>query len=359
MTYIFNEKLIGLEPYSIDSMEYDVKLDANENFIDPGEDLKGKLQEAWNNIPLNRYPDNSYLVLRQAFGDYYQVNADRVVAGNGSDELISMIIGTFLKNDDSILLSSPDFSMYPIFVSYYERKNFVIKRDDFGNLDVDAVLKTIKDSGATAFIFSNPSSALSTVMKREKVLEIVDNTDALVIVDEAYMDFSDQSVIQEAEERDNLVVLRTCSKAIGCAGIRLGFAVSSKNLTDILNALRPPYNLNTITEATGRVVLTEKKYINESINKVLKNRNQLYSELKNVEDGIIISRIYPTETNYICVKTIYADKIYEELKKRSILVRSFKNMLRITVGNVRENRTLISAMKSILKDDIVNEGAKT
>lgn len=355
MTYKINEKLVGLEPYIIDSKEYDIKLDANESFIDPGKELRDKLLDAWASIPLNRYPDNSYLTLRQAFGIYYQVSEDRVIVGNGSDELISIIMGSFLKKNDSILLSSPDFSMYPIFASWYERKSFTINRDDFGHLDVKSVIKSIEDNRATAFIFSNPSSAFSTVMEKEKILEIVDNTSALVIVDEAYMDFSDQTVIREAEDRDNLIVLRTCSKAIACAGIRLGFAVSCEKIINVLNALRPPYNLNTITEATGRIILSEKEYIRQSIDKLLKYRDQLYSELKSMEDGDIISKVYPSETNYICVKTIYADKIYEELKKRSILVRSFKNMLRITVGNGGENKALISAIKNILNDgtDIV------
>ncbi len=350
MTYQLHAKLQQLEPYKVITENCNIRLDANESFVDPGEELRAKLLAAWGSIPLNRYPDDSYRELRQAFGKYYGVDPELVVAANGSDELLSLLIGCFLKSDELLMLTRPDFSMYGIFATNYERKLCIVQRDENGTMDVPKTLEQIQKVGARALLFSNPSSATSTVTAKEDIIELVDNTDALVIVDEAYMDFSDQSVLQEAASRNNLIVLRTCSKALGCAGIRLGFAASSQKVIDAINALRAPYNLNTLSEATGCVVLSQRSYIENAVAQILENRRQLYEGLKALETSPIIKKIYPTATNYICVKTDHANEVYEALKARSILVRNLKTMLRITVGTYAENQAVLDELQAILNE---------
>jgi histidinol-phosphate aminotransferase len=349
MTYILSEKLQSLEPYKVITEDCQIRLDANESFVDPGEELKTKLLAAWGDIALNRYPDDSYLELRQAFGRYYGVDPELVLAGNGSDELLSLLIGCFLKSDDRLLLTEPDFSMYSVFASTYERQTCYVGRNKEGDPDIPAILETVRKEKVSAVLFSNPSSSFSTVTAREKILSLIDNTDALVVVDEAYMDFSDQSLLQDVVSRDNLIVLRTCSKALGCAGIRLGFAVSSPKLVEVLNALRAPYNLNTLSAEAGRIVLSEPNYITNAIAQILENRRELYEELKPLEASPMIRKIYPTATNYICVETGYTNKIYEELKARSILIRNLKNMLRITVGTKEENQAVVEGLRTIIE----------
>ncbi len=351
MGYRLHDKLQQLEPYTVITEEYKVRLDANESFIDPGKELKERLLSAWGRVPLNRYPDDSYRELRRAFGEHYGVDPELVVAGNGSDELLSLLIGCFLKSDEKLLLTQPDFSMYEIFAANYEKSFSVISRTEDGLLDVSATLLKIKTEGVRALLFSNPSSATSTVNKRQDILKLVDNTHALVIVDEAYMDFSDQSVLQDAPMKDNLIVLRTCSKALGCAGIRLGFAVSSKKISHVIQGLRAPYNLNALSEATGRIVLSDEKYIGDSINRILVNRNALYEGLKALGQNSMIKRIFSSATNYICIETDFAEEIYTALKTHSILVRNLKTMLRITVGTTEENRAVLDAMREIVYGD--------
>ncbi len=350
MTYQLHKKLQKLEPYKVITEDCKIRLDANESFIDPAEELKTKLLTAWGEISLNRYPDDSYKALRQAFGEYYSVDPELVVAANGSDELLSLLIGSFLKSDELLMLVQPDFSMYGIFAANYERKLCTVQREESGSIDVLGTLDQIRKDGVRVLLFSNPSSATSTVTAKEDIIELVDNTDALVIVDEAYMDFSDQSVLQEAASRSNLIVLRTCSKALGCAGIRLGFAVASQRLIHVINALRAPYNLNTLSETAGHIVLAQWEYIENAVALILKNRKQLYQGLKALETSPMIKKIYPTATNYICVETDYAKEIYEELKVRSILVRNLKTMLRITVGTKEENLTVLDALQNIFSE---------
>jgi len=350
MSYQLHEKLQQLKPYKVIAEDCEIRLDANESFIDPGDELKTKLLNAWGNISLNRYPDDNYKQLRQAFGNYYSMDPELVVPANGSDELLSMLIGCFLKSDEKLLLAQPDFSMYEIFATNYEKKLCTVPRTESGLIHVPETLDQIRKQDARALLFSNPSSATSTVTLKRDVMELVDNTDALVIVDEAYMDFSDQSVLHEAASRDNLIVLRTCSKALGCAGIRLGFAVSSPGLIHVINALRAPYNLNTLSESAGCIILSQKEYIEDAVARILENRRQLFEGLKALEASPVIKTIYPTATNYICVKTDHANEIYEALKARSILVRNLKTMLRITVGTKEENMTFLNEMRAIVNE---------
>ncbi len=353
MAYKLNDRLKDIKPYEVSQENCKIRLDANESFIDPCkgfqglEGLKDKLLYELSNISLNRYPDDTYRGLRQAFGNYYNVDPELVVAGNGSDELIALIIGSFLQPEDKLLLAVPDFSMYSIFASTFGKTSCVIDRSIDGGMDFTETLNMIEKEKVTALIFSNPSSAFSTVMEKSRVLKIVDNTDALVVVDEAYMDFSDQSVLNEAAGRDNLVVLKTCSKALGCAGIRLGFAVSSSRLTNVINGIRPPYNLNSLSEATGRIVMGEADYLKKAIAMILENRDELYNSIITLKRDPIITKVYPTATNYICIESGIADKIYRELRNRSILIRNIGNMLRITVGTKSENTAVFEAMREI------------
>ena len=183
--------------------------------------------------------------------------------------------------------------------------------------------------------------------KRSEIVKILENTDALVIVDEAYMDFSTESVLDLVEEFDNLIVLKTSSKALGCAAIRLGFAVSSREIVKVLNALRPPYNLNSVTQAIGCAIFSEPEFIKESVSRIIESRNYLYQGIKSLVNSKI-EKIYESETNYIYIKTKFAKHIYEELCKRSILIRKFDNSLRITAGTISENDEVIKSVKEIL-----------
>ncbi|GAB1475280.1 histidinol-phosphate transaminase [Bacillota bacterium] len=353
MTYRINNKLKALETYPVETEEFSIRLDANESFINPGFELRDKLMEAWGTIPLNRYPDDSYSELKKAAGAYYGVDPELLVVGNGSDELLSIIVGSFMKSDDILVLAEPDFSMYKVFASTFERNTVSVNRTDDGTPDYSTFLKVAGEKKANAILLSNPSAACSTLAPAEDLLEFIDNTDMLVIVDEAYMDFSDQSLMKAAVDRDNLIVLRTCSKAFGCAGIRLGFAASSEKLAGILNALRPPYNLNAFTAEAGRIVLSEPDYIRNSVDEIIKNRNTLYHLLKSREFEPAIGNIYPSATNFICVETEFAEEIYRELKKRSILVRYINKMLRITVGTKEENYAVVEAIGEIVREESV------
>ncbi|HZK02653.1 MAG TPA: histidinol-phosphate transaminase [Anaerovoracaceae bacterium] len=348
MALKLNKKLIDLESYKVDTEVYKIRLDANESFINPVDKLKDELADAFKALDFNRYPDNSYLELRKAIGAYCNVSPKLVVVGNGSDELLSIIIGNFLKADDTMLLAEPDFAMYKIFLSAYEKKGYSVQRAKGGAPDISEMIKLAHEKNVSAILLSNPSAFYSTVAAKENLLRLTDEVNCLVIVDEAYMDFSDQSLLGEVAKRDNLMVLKTCSKAFGCAGIRLGYAVASEKLIGIMDAIRPPYNLNILTEAAGKVIFSRPQHISDSIQKIIENRDVLYGRLKALEKSPKIDTVYPTATNFICIDTAHADEIYERLKQKSISVRNLKTMLRITVGTQVENDSFVEALSDII-----------
>lgn len=350
MTYKLNEKLEYIKPYEVIDDDCSIRLDANESFIDPSAEFMEKIYKAISGISLNRYPDDSSRKLREAFAGCYNVEPDQVVAGNGSDELIALIIGAFMKSGEKLMLLSPEFSMYKIFAETYERECIIFDKEDGHNINAADVIDQIKSTNARVLIFSNPASPNSNVMMREDVQKIIEGSNALIVVDEAYMDFSDQSVIGLAEKYDNLIVLKTCSKAFGCAAIRLGFAVSSGKITGILNALRPPYNLNSYTQAIGSLILSDDEFREKSVLSIKQSRDQLYKGLLSLFTDERLGQVCRSQTNFIYIRTKYAAQIFNELRKYSILVRHLGDSLRITAGSYDENEALISAMSEIINN---------
>lgn len=348
MKYELNEKLKCLVPYDAVAGEYRIRLDANESFIDPGELYGEEFQTAVSGIRFNRYPDPMAAELCKRFAECYQIDPSRVVAGNGSDELIAVIMGAFLRPGDRILSFSPDFSMYQFYGEIYEKTNCIADKGKNLTLTAEEVLNAARENEPAVIIISNPCSPTSLVMSREEILQIVENAGTLVIIDEAYMDFSDQSVLETVERYDNLIVLKTCSKAWGMAAIRLGFAVSSKEIIRALHCVRSPYNVNALTQAIGSVILSHPEYIRESVEKIKHARDELYRSLQRFEGSKGVRRIIRPETNFVYLELADAGAVYDELKMRSVIVRRMGDFLRITAGKREEHEGLIQALSEIL-----------
>lgn len=349
MTYKLNKKVEGLEPYDAVAGEFQVRLDANESFINPGELMRKEILEAVAKIQYNRYPDASCKELREKFGALYKIDPELVVAGNGSDELITVIMGAFLMAGDKLLTFSPDFSMYQFYGHTYEKEGIVVEKNEELELTAEIAITAIKDTNPQVILFSNPCSPSSLVMKKENVIKIIESTDSLVIVDEAYMEFADESVMQLVNQYDNLIILKTCSKAMGCAAIRLGFAISSPKIIKALNAVRSPYNVNSVTQAIGAVVLSNQSYIKDAISQIIEAREELYQGLLVLQGKPSVNRILKPSTNFVLVELEDAKFVYEELCKQSIIVRKLGNTLRITAGNKEENQRVINAILDILE----------
>ncbi|MDF2567202.1 MAG: hisC [Oscillospiraceae bacterium] len=349
MSYTLADKLKDLTPYDPITGEYEIRLDANESFLPPSpkmmEDIHNKIKQQ----KFNRYPDPYAKELCKKFGDFYGVNSELVTAGNGSDELISVIIGSFLQKGSKILTFSPDFSMYAFYGSIFENLITTLPKNEELQIDVDQAIEYIRSNNDVGLvIFSNPCNPTSQGLEAKDVKRIIHSTDALVVLDEAYMDFDDQSLLSEVEKYDNLIVLKTCSKALGMAGIRLGFAVCNHKLTQALRSAKSPYNVNSITQAIGEVVLSHQDEIRDGIKQIILSRDNLYEKIVFLnEKANVFERIYKPKTNFVFIKTKRAKEFYEELLKKSIAVRYMGDYLRITAGSQAENQCLVDTMDEI------------
>ena len=220
--YTLNEKIRDLEPYEPIAGEYKIRLDANESFLCLPESVMASALHAMMRVELNRYPDPTAKDLCAAFAKSYKVKPACVAAGNGSDELINVIFQSFLMKGETYATLTPDFSMYDFCGYVSECRGIEIKKDENFTIDIDKVIETCNNENVKLLIFSNPCNPTSVGLTREAVRKIIRGVSALVVLDEAYMDFWNESMLGEFENYDNLLILKTCSKAFGLAALRVG-----------------------------------------------------------------------------------------------------------------------------------------
>lgn len=349
MAYQLVKKLRDLTPYDPISGEYDIRLDANESYFELSKDMLEKIQAEIANIPFNRYPDPTCKVLAEKYANAYQINPELVTAGNGSDELISVICGSFLENGNKILVLTPEFSMYKFYGDIAGCETISIAKDENLAINVSEVCEFLKNNKIDMVIFSNPCNPTSVGLDKNGVREIIKASDALVILDEAYMDFWNQSLLSEVEQYDNLMILKTSSKAIGLAGVRLGFSIANKRLTTALKAAKSPYNMNSITQKIGEIIYSNPQELKDNTATIIAATQSLHKEMaKLVAKSTKIEKLYETSTNFLFMKTNFADEIFEKLKEKSIVIRNFKKYLRITCGSPQENAKLLEEIAKII-----------
>ncbi len=341
MNYV-SKKMRGKIPYEPIQGSYKVRLDANESPFPIPQEIIEKFA-AWLSVnTLDRYPDPSCVELREAFAKRYGVSASNVIAGNGSDELISVIMTSLFDSGDSLVVATPEFSMYAFYAGLSENTVYFTEKGE--NYNLDALLAFVKEKGARAVVFSNPCNPTGQGFDRDSVLKFVENCPALCIVDEAYMDFWDQSILDVCDRYENLIVLRTLSKAFGAAGLRLGFAVGHKSLIDALNVARSPYNVNTLSQKLGILVLESDIDNGEFL---ALQAQKLSAKL---EELLPDATIYPTCANFVYLEHKTSQKIYKGLLERGIAVRYFSpDRLRITASTDEELSVLYSAITDIMK----------
>ena len=260
MNYELNNKIRNLEPYEPISGTYRIRLDANECPCNYPEDIKQQIKDEIDKIDFNRYPDPMASEVVNSFAEYYGIKPECVTAGNGSDELIFLIESAFLEKGDKMLVVAPDFSMYKFYSSICEVECDSFIKDDDLDLDVDMLINKINSDNVKLLIFSNPCNPTGRGITADKARKLVSSVNALVILDEAYMDFWNESLIDETEKYSNLIVFRTASKSIGSAALRLGFAVANETISRAIKAVKSPYNVNSISQTIGKVIYKNKEY---------------------------------------------------------------------------------------------------
>lgn len=282
--YSLNDNIKNLTPYEPVHGDFDIRLDANESFFSLDNATKLKITTAINELDFNRYPDSSASKLISAFSDVYSLNPQNVTAGNGSDELISLIVGTFLSGDQKLLSFSHDFSMYKFYASTFGFDNVIYDKNEDLTVDIDKVITLANSDNIGAIIFSNPCNPTSLLMSKEDIIKLITNVNCLVVLDEAYMDFCDTngSLLDSVCDYDNLIILKTSSKAVGLASIRLGFAVANTTITNALKSVKSPYNVNSISQAVGCIIFSDKDSITKKTAQIIRNTKSLFTDLSSI-----------------------------------------------------------------------------
>lgn len=345
-----NEKVINLTPYEPISGTYEIRLDANESFLKVTKEIEDEMIEAVKNTALNRYPDPTATKLVKGFARYFKISPENVTAGNGSDEIISVIMNAFLQKGDKILTLEPDFSMYRFYAEIAECESVKYLKDDNLDVNIDDVIELANSEKVRIVIFSNPCNPTSRIITKTDIKKLINSVDSLVVLDEAYMDFAeDESLLNEFENYDNLIILKTCSKALGSAALRLGFAVANKTLTNVIRAVKSPYNVNSVSQSMGEVLFSHPDYIDSCIETVVNSRKELYSAILEIKNENI-EKVYETHTNFVFMKVKNAKAVFEKMKEKGIIIRNMGDYLRITAGTEYENAKTLETLKRVLED---------
>lgn len=341
----FRKDLREFRPYNAEGNNLNIKMDANESFLDFPEKLKIKYLEVVQATLLNRYPDPSSKEVCRLYADYAKVRPENVAAGNGSDELIQIVVNAFISSGDRVMVLDPDFSMYSIYTQIAGGIPVKYDLDEEFKLDEEDLISSINSQKIKILFLSNPNNPTGGVIPKEVILKIVKECKCIVVIDEAYYEFYGSSVVDSINDFENLIVLRTCSKALGLAGLRLGFLITNDNLMYEIKKVKPPYNVNSITQKIGEVVLKNPYFIDNNIKLILRERDYLVSVLR-AQDGI---KVYDTEANFILIKTEKAAQIRESASAKGISIRCFnserlKNCIRICCGKREENEAFLKSI---------------
>jgi histidinol-phosphate aminotransferase len=306
--------------------------------------------EALKNTAFNRYPDPNATKLVEGFSKYFNIDSNCVTAGNGSDEIISVIMNAFLQKGDKILTLEPDFSMYRFYAEIAECESVKYQKDENLDINIDDVISLANKENVRIVIFSNPCNPTSRIVTKDDVRKLINSVNSLVVLDEAYMDFAeDESLLSEFENYDNLIILKTCSKALGSAALRLGFAVANKTLTNVIRAVKSPYNVNSVSQSIGEVLFSHPDYIDNCIETVVNSRKELYSRVLEIKCDKI-EKIYETHTNFVFMKVKNAKQVFDKMKENSIIIRNMGDYLRITAGSKDENEKMLETFKKVLEE---------
>lgn len=349
MNDLIKESVVNLKPYKVIEESYQIKIDANESPYNIFEDIGSLvLTKLAKQIP-NRYPDNEATGLRKALSQYTNVEEENILCGNGSDELLKIIIDTFVDKGETAVTHSPSFAMYKVMTQIAGGELIAVEGDEDFSIDIDQIISKANESKAKVIFLCTPNNPTGRTINRSDILKVLDNTSAIVVVDEAYFEFFGETVIDKINDYKKLIVLRTLSKAFGLAGLRVGYGVASKELIEIISKVKAPYNLNSISQCIGETVLDNKEIAFKYIEVLREERDKLFSKLKTI-DGI---KAIPSKSNFILIRTSKYKDLIKQFKEEKIQVKGFgtvgplKNCIRLTVGTNKENIEVLRILKEV------------
>ena len=356
-----NEHILGIAPYEpgkpIEELERElnianaIKLASNENPLPPSDRVQKAIIAALSS--LDRYPDGSGFYLRQALAKKHGVMPDQVVLGNGSNELIELLVRTFLRPGDEAVVPHPSFVVYPMIVQAAGGVRVMVMLKDF-RLDLEAMARAITPLTKIVFV-ANPNNPTATIVTKDEVEHFMARVPerTIVVFDEAYIEFAMgpdfPDMIAAVKQGRKVVVLRTFSKATSLAGLRVGYGIADADAIALMNRIRQPFNVNSLAQAAALAALDDDAHVLECVRMIEAGRHFLYDEFKSIGLSYV-----PSRANFILVDVgRSAADIYQKLLHKGVIVRpmtpfGLETALRITVGTPEENRKLVKALRAVL-----------
>ena len=342
-------QLAGLTPYDPKYLPARAYLSANENPCDVDAEVRQKIISAIRKVPFNRYPDPLANDLRDMIAEANGLDRDQVLLGNGGDELLFDIALAWGGPGRKFLNLPPTFSVYAANARLTGTEVVDVPRREDYSIDEEAVLARVGEGDIDYVIVASPNNPTGKLANEEFLVRLLDATDALVMVDEAYFEFSRTTMRPYLDAHKNLLILRTFSKAFSLAGVRMGYILGNVEVIREFLKVRQPYSVDAVSQAIAREVYSERQKFERGIQAIISERGRVYDALRTIP-GITA---YPSDSNYILFRIDGADKVWEALYAQGILVRDFsrspmlENCLRVSIGTPEENDEFLHALREI------------
>lgn len=334
-------------PYNENEIPYTYKMNANESPFHISTNVKNKIIEYLNNENLKIYPNSNCTELVIELAKFYNTNEENISIGVGSDAIIDYIIKGFIDNNEKVLFPNPSFAMYKITTQINKGQAIEYLLDNEYNFSKEEIVQRINSEDIKLLFICNPNNPTGTAYSKDMISWIIENVSIPIIIDEAYGEFAPElSFIPDVKKYNNIIILKTFSKAFGLAGLRIGYAIGHKDLIEVINTVKPPYSVSTLSQIIALETLKDYENIKSNTDNLISERDSLFKELKQFS----FLQVFDSSANFIFLKSSLP--IYSVLYSKGVLIRNYekdgeKEVLRITVGLKEENQLIINILKEV------------
>ena len=347
---LIRKEVLDQPGYRVDTTPCRIKMDAMESPFTIPSHLKEQLSEEMKKVPLNRYPEPGAPVIRKKFAKHYGVDAEMIMIGNGSDELIQTLCTALVDSSSAVIVPLPTFVMYRIIAINTGRTVIEVPLDGAFDLDLDAILTHAAMKSPALIFISYPNNPTGNCFSHDKIKTIIEKANGIVVVDEAYGSFSGNTLVPWLKKYDNLVILKTLSK-VGLAAMRIGFLIGAPQLIHEFDKVRLPYNINSLSQASAGFYIDHMDTFLNQTKEIIQSREALFKALRKID----CVKPYPSKANFIFFSCdLDTDSVYEGLIQEGVLIKNLnspgvlRNCMRVTVGTLEENEEFLRAFKKVV-----------
>ena len=342
---LIREIVKELDSYIPEPQEAEIIINANENPYNLPQNIREKIGEVISEETFNRYPDPYSTELRETFSEYIGIPAENIIAGSGVDEILSIISNTFIEPDDIVIVHKPGFAMYKIWTEIAGGQVIEIQEQEDRKINFEQIVQEAIRNNAKIIYICSPNNPTGTTIKIHELQELLESTPSLIVLDETYVDFADENFIDLVNSYDNLIILRTLSKAFRSPAIRCGFGCGPVELIDAMNKVKSPYNLNRLSQDVGKIVIENFDEIEPAIEEIKLRRDRMYEFL----DGINAIEVTPSQANYLYFTTPRHKELQKAFLDNGILVRYYPEdeAFRLTIGTHKENEKVKEVIRQV------------